>query len=199
MQILNLIKSHKPVFSISFCVFTFCCRIIYKLPCFSHWFEAHTQDNPTLPLLCQRKDSSLQGCLLGQPHAFICFSAPTPPSAQPELQPPLPEDVFHYWRCVTWTPAPIQSQCQKSRKHSREWMWLQSSSSPVAGGTGYLWQHSAPARAFPWENQETNAMTTGISLMSSRSAQGGFLTFFLFLRWHYSFVTERILKIDTRF
>lgn len=48
MWVLNLIKSHKPVFFADFCAFTLCCRIIYKLSCFSHWFEAHTQDNPIL-------------------------------------------------------------------------------------------------------------------------------------------------------
>lgn len=36
----------------------------------------------------------MQGHLLEQPNAFICFFAPTPPSAQPEPQTPLPEDVF---------------------------------------------------------------------------------------------------------
>lgn len=199
MQILNLIKSHKPVFSIPFCVFTLCCRIIYKLSCFSHWFEVHTQDNPTLPnALTLSKDSSLQGCLLEQPNAFICFSAPTPAPAQPELQPPLLK-----MRSIiegVWPENLLPSRARaRGAESTAECGWTPNWLQP-------LWlRHWLPltalstSQSFPWENQETNAMTTGISLMLSRSAQGGFLTFFLFLRWHYSFVTKGILKIDTRF
>lgn len=166
-------------FFLSFCVFTLCCRIIYKLSCFSQWFEAHIQDNPTLPNAFTLSEKGKECTrILEQPNAFICFFAPTPPSAQPELQTPLPEGVSLLNVCDLKTCSHIEPVPEEQKAQQSVWMWLQTGSRLVAGGTGYLWQQSSPLRGFPWENQETNAMTTGISLMLSRSA----LTFFLIFK-----------------
>lgn len=182
MQILNLIKSHKPVFSISFCVFTLCCRIIYKLSCFSHWFEAHTQDNPTLPNAFTLSEKGQESARIPAgtakcSHLFLCayttLSSAWAPGTTPWRCAPLLK-VYDLKTCSHTEPVPEEQKAQQ-----RVWMWLQTGPSLGAGGTGYLWQQSAPRRALPWENQETNAMTTGISFMLSRSAQGVFLTFFL--------------------
>lgn len=158
-----------------------CCRIIYKLSCFSHWFEAHTQDNPTLPRAFTQSGKGQEYARMPAGTArcfqlFLCTqstlssawaAATTPCRCAPLLK-----------VCDLKTCSHPESEPEEQKAQQREWMWLQTGSSLVAGGTGYLWQQSATLRAFPWENQETNAMTTGISLMLSRSAQGGFLTFF---------------------
>lgn len=181
MQIMNLIKTHEPVFFLDSCVFTLCCRIIYKLPCFSHWLEAHTQGKPILPnTFTLTEKGKYARCLLEQPNTFICFFAPTSPSAQPrhhslKMLPLL--KVCDLKTCFHIKPVP-----QEQKAKQGVWMWLQTGCRLVPAGTDYLWQQSSPLRGFPWENQETNAMTTGISLMLSRSAQGGFLFFFSYFQ-----------------
>lgn len=132
-----------------------------------------------MPLLCQKKERSMQGHLLEQPNASVYLFLHTHTS----LSSVWALDTTP-WRCVSitegaWCENLLQKPVPEEQK-AREtaWMWLQTGSRLVAGRTGYLWQQSSPVRGFPRGNQETSAMTTGISLMLSKPAQGGFLTFF---------------------
>lgn len=116
MQILNLIKSHKPVFSISFCVFTLCCRIIYKLSCFSHWFEATLPNAFTLWEKGQqsaRMPAGTATCF----HLFLCtYTSPSSawaPATTPWRCVPLLQ-VCDLKTCSHTEPVPEEQRAQQS-------------------------------------------------------------------------------------
>lgn len=128
MWVLNLIKSHKPVFFADFCAFTLCCRIIYKLSCFSHWFEAHTQDNP---ILANGKGKGVARIPAGTAKCFYLFLCTYTSLSSAWAPDTTGEDMFPLLKvCDLKSCFPINPVAEEQKARERERVevtpnWLQ--------------------------------------------------------------------------